>query len=104
LPNFAKLVPSSVLSGKVLQGTVGNIFITLRLDGKVITSLPHGKYTIVVTDNSKTTGFQLVGPGVSKRTSVKGVGRSTWTLTLKKGKYVYSSITHPKRRRTLTIS
>jgi NitT/TauT family transport system substrate-binding protein len=104
LPNFAKLVPSSVLSGKVLQGTVGNIFITLRLDGKVITSLPHGKYTIVVTDNSKTTGFQLVGPGVSKRTSVKGAGRSTWTLTLKKGKYVYSSITHPKRKRTLTIT
>ncbi len=104
LPNFTKLVPSTVLSGKVLQGTVGNVFITLRLDGKVVASLPHGKYTIVVTDNSKTTGFQLVGPGVSKRTSVKGVGRSTWTLTLKKGKYVYSSITHPTRKRTLTIS
>jgi NitT/TauT family transport system substrate-binding protein len=104
LPNFAKLLPSSVLSGKVLQGTVGNVFITLRLDGKVVTSLPHGKYTVVVTDNSKTTGFQLLGPGVTKRTSVKGVGRSTWTLTLKKGKYVYSSITHPKRKRALTIT
>jgi hypothetical protein len=104
LPNFVKLLPSSVLSGKVLQGTVGNVFITLRLDGKVVTRLPHGKYTVVVTDNSKTTGFRLVGPGVSKRTSVKGAGRSTWTLTLKTGKYVYSSITHPKRKRTLTIT
>jgi hypothetical protein len=104
LPNFTRLVPSSVLSGKVLQGTVGNVFITLRLDGKAVTTLPHGKYTIVVTDNSKTTGFKLVGPGVTKQTSVKGVGRSTWTLTLKKGEYVYSSITQPKRKRTLKIT
>jgi NitT/TauT family transport system substrate-binding protein len=104
LPNMTKLVPSTVTGGKVLQGTVGNVFITLRLDGKAVTTLPHGKYTVVVTDNSKTTGFKLVGPGVTKQTSVKGTGRSTWTLTLKKGKYVYSSITHPKRKRTLKVS
>jgi NitT/TauT family transport system substrate-binding protein len=104
LPNMARLVPSSVTGGKVLQGTVGNVFITLRLDGKTVTTLPHGKYTVVVTDNSKTTGLKLVGPGVTKQTSVKGTGRSTWTLTLKKGKYVYSSITHPKRKRTLKVT
>jgi len=104
LPNFAKLLPSSILSGKVLQGTIGNVFITLRLDGKAISTLPRGKYTIVVTDNSKTTGFQLAGPGVSKRTSVKGTGRSTWNVTLKKGKYVYSSISNPKRKRTIKVS
>ena len=104
LPNMTRLVPSTVTGGKVLQGTVGNVFITLRLDGKAVTALPHGKYTVVVTDNSKTTGFKLLGPGVKKQTSVKGTGRSTWTLTLKKGKYVYSSITHPKRKRTLKIT
>jgi len=104
LPNMASLVPSSVTGGKVLQGTVGNVFITLRLDGKAVTTLPHGKYTIVVTDNSKTTGFRLAGPGVSKQTSVKGTGRNTWTVTLKTGKYVYSSITHPNRKRTLKIT
>ena len=104
LPNMTRLVPSTVTGGKVLQGTVGNVFITLRLDGKPLTTLPHGKYTVVVTDNSKTTGFKLAGPGVTKQTSVKGTGRSTWTLTLKKGKYVYSSITHPKRKRTLKIT
>ena len=104
LPNMTQLVPSSVSGGKVLQGTVGNVFITLRLDGRAVTTLPHGRYTIVVTDNSKSTGFRLAGPGVAKATSVKGVGRSTWTLTLKKGKYVYSSIKHPKRRRTLKIT
>jgi NitT/TauT family transport system substrate-binding protein len=104
LPNLAKLVPSSVTGGKVLQGTVGNVFITLRLDGKAVRTLPHGKYTIVVQDNSKSTGFRLSGPGISKQTSVKGTGRSTWTLTLKKGKYVYNSIANPKRRSTLNVT
>jgi len=104
LPNMTALVPSSVTGGKVLQGTVGNVFITLRLDGKSVKTLPHGKYTLVVQDNSKSTGFRLSGPGVSKQTSVKGTGRSTWTLTLKKGKYVYSSIAHAKRRTTLKVT
>ncbi len=104
LPNMTLLVPSTVTGGKVLQGTVGNVFITLRLDGKAVTTLPHGKYTIVVTDNSASNGFRLAGPGVTKATSVKGKGRSTWTVTLQKGKYLYSSITHPKRKRTLKIT
>ena len=63
LPNMARLIPSSVTGGKVLQGTVGNVFITLRLDGKAVKTLPHGKYTFVVTDNSKSNGFKLLGPG-----------------------------------------
>jgi NitT/TauT family transport system substrate-binding protein len=104
LPNMSQLVPSSVTGGKVLQGTVGNVFITLRLDGKAVRTLPHGKYTVVVQDNSKSNGFRLSGPGVTKQTSVKGIGRSTWTLTLKKGKYVYSAISHPKRRTTLKVT
>jgi NitT/TauT family transport system substrate-binding protein len=104
LPNMAKLIPSTVTGGKVLQGTVGKVFITLRLDGKAVRTLPHGKYTVVVRDNSTTNGFRLSGPGVSKQTSVKGTGQSTWTLTLKKGKYVYSSVAQPKRRSTLRIT
>src|SRR3954453_20077847 len=104
LPNMARLIPSSVTGGKGLQGTVGNVFITLRLDGKAVKTLPHGKYTIVVQDNSKSTGFRLSGPGVTKQTSVKGTGQSTWTVNLKKGKYVYSSVSHPKRRTTLKIT
>jgi NitT/TauT family transport system substrate-binding protein len=91
LPNFAKLVPSSAQSGKTLQATVGANFATLRLDGKVVTSLKAGKYTFVVTDSSNKRAFKLVGPGVSKTTSVKGTGRALWTITLKKGIYRYSS-------------
>jgi NitT/TauT family transport system substrate-binding protein len=91
LPNFAKLIPSSAQSGKTLQATVGANFATLRLDGKVVSTLKAGKYTIVVSDGSKSRAFKLVGPGVRKTTSVKGTGRALWTLTLKKGAYRYSS-------------
>jgi len=103
LPNLTQLVPSSVLSGKTLQGTVGAAFITLRLDGKVVTSLPTGRYTIVVSDRSTTQSFELVGPGVNKHTSVKGVGRSTWTLTLKKGKYTYGSAARQSLRHSFRV-
>jgi len=103
LPNLTLMVPSSVTGGKNLQGTVGNGFITLRLDGKPVTTLRPGKYTFVVADTSKTRNFKLVGPGVSKSTSVKGTGRSTWTITLKKGMYVFSSSGRPVLKRTLRV-
>ena len=91
LPNFTQLIPSSIASGKTLQGTLGASFVTLRLDGKVVSKLKAGKYTLVVTDPSKTQSFRLTGPGVKKATSAKGTGRSTWTVTLKKGRYTYTN-------------
>jgi spore coat protein U-like protein len=91
LPNMRQLVPNSIASGLNLQGTVRNTSILLRVDGKKVTSLNAGPYTFIVTDTSKTQDFRLSGPGVSKRTSVKGTGRATWTVTLRKGTYRYSS-------------
>jgi plastocyanin len=41
---------------------------------------------------------------VKKSTSVKGVGRSTWTLTLKKGTYIYRSTAHPGLKGTLKVT
>ena len=103
LPNLAAMVPSSVTGGKNLQATVGNRFITLRLDGKPVTTLRHGKYTFIVSDTSKTRNFELSGPGVNKKTSVKGTGRSLWTVTLKKGKYTFGSSGRPVLKRTLRV-
>jgi NitT/TauT family transport system substrate-binding protein len=103
LPNLALLVPSSVTGGKTLQATVGNRFITLRLDGKAVTALRAGRYTFVVSDTSKTQNFRLVGPGVSKTTSVRGTGRSTWTLTLRRGTYTFSSSARASLRRTFRV-
>ena len=104
LPNLTILVPSSIDGGKTLQGTVTNAFITLRQDGQIVSELPAGKYTVVVTDTSKTRDFQLVGPGVNKKTSAKGTGRVTWPVTLRKGTYKYSSSTSPASKRTLTVT
>ena len=97
LPNLTQLVPSSISGGSTLQGTVGAQFITLRQDGKVITSVKAGKYTFVVTDASNKKTFNLIGPGVIKRTGVPFVGRTTWTVTLKKGTYTYNSGSSAKR-------
>ena len=103
LPNLTLLVPSSVTGGKTLQGTVGNRFIVLRLDGKAVTRLPRGRYTFVINDQSRTQNFRLAGPGVRRSTSVRGTGRSTWTVTLRRGTYTFSSSARASLRRTFRV-
>ena len=103
LPNMTKLVPSSISGGKTLQGTVGERFILLRQDGKAVTRLKAGRYTFVVTDSSKTQNFRLVGPGVSKATSRTGTGRTTWTLTLRRGEYTFSSSGRSSLKKTFRV-
>jgi hypothetical protein len=63
-----------------------------------------GKYSIIVADTSNTQGFRLVGPGVTKVTTVKGMGKTTWNLTLKTGKYVYSSPARKGGKRTFVVA
>ncbi|MGZ8692962.1 MAG: ABC transporter substrate-binding protein [Gaiellaceae bacterium] len=104
LPNMTKLVPSSISGGKTLQGTVGERFILLRQDGKAVTRLKAGRYTFVVTDSSKTQNFRLVGPGVNKSTSRTGTGRTTWTLTLAKGTYTFSSSARPALKKSFRVT
>jgi hypothetical protein len=104
LPNMTKLFPSTIFGGKALQGAVGNNFILLGLDGKAVTRLPAGRYSIVVTDSSKTQNFRLVGPGVNKETSRTGTGRITWTVALKKGSYTFSSSARPALKKTFRVT
>jgi NitT/TauT family transport system substrate-binding protein len=100
LPNLAQLIPSSIASGLTLQGTVGPGFtISLKLDGKRVTSLKAGKYTFVVGDRSKIHNFHLLGPGVNKATSVAKTGPTTWTLALKKGTYRFQCDPHRSKMR-----
>jgi NitT/TauT family transport system substrate-binding protein len=103
LPNLNQLVPRSVTGGKTLQGTITRRTIRLLLDGKPVKTLPEGEYTFVVSDRSKTASYRLRGPGVNKRTPLKGVGRYTWTLSLKPGRYTYSSIGTPVLKRTFRV-
>lgn len=81
-----------------LVATVGPGFsISLTLNGKRVTSLKAGTYTIVVRDRSKSHDFHLLGPGVNKRTSVAGTSTATWKVRLRKGTYRYVCDPHATR-------
>jgi len=88
----ALVVPSALASqsAATLNGTVGPGFtITLTQGGKKVSKLKAGKYTIKIADKSNIHDFHLKGPGVDKKTSVGSTGSSTWSVTLKKGKYTF---------------
>jgi NitT/TauT family transport system substrate-binding protein len=103
LPNMKQLVPNSIASGLVLQGTVSAKRVLLRLDGKAVTRLNQGPYTFVVTDASRKQNFHLKGPRVNKSTKLKGTGRATWTLSLRKGTYRYWSDAKPRARKSFRV-
>ena len=70
-----------------LAGTVGPGFtITLKKSGTQVTKLKAGKYAITVNDLSSSHNFHLIGPGVNKKTGVAATGKTTWMVTLLKGK------------------
>jgi NitT/TauT family transport system substrate-binding protein len=104
LPNMRQLVPSSIASGLVLQGTVQGRRVLLRLEGRTVRRLTAGPYTFVVTDNSRSHNFMLKGPGVNRQTSLRGRGRSTWTLSLRRGTYRYWSSATPRARKSFRVS
>jgi NitT/TauT family transport system substrate-binding protein len=105
LPNLTKFAPSFVEGGKTLQATVGaGSFVTLRLDGKKIDTLKTGKYNVAVTDRSTKDNFHLKGPGVDRSTSVKKKQTITWTLSLRKGVYRYSSDGGSKRKGSFRVT
>ncbi len=62
-----------------------------------------GNYVLTVSDKSKVDGFVLTGPGVNKSTGAKFRGKTTWKLTLKKGKYTYGSLNSKKARKALVV-
>jgi NitT/TauT family transport system substrate-binding protein len=105
LPNMTKFVPSFVEGGKTLQGTVGQgSFLTLRLDGEIVTKLRAGKYTVAVVDKSTTDNFHLAGSGANRSTSVAKQENATWIVSLKKGAYTYSSDGRAKKKRIVRVT
>ena len=79
-----------------LIGEVGpgfTIEVTTPADKDVKTTRA-GTYTIVVEDKASIHDFHLIGPGVNKKTGVTFVGKKTWTVTLKPGKYTYQCDPH----------
>jgi len=80
-----------------LEGKVSgnNAFkIDVERNDKDVKTLKPGRYVMVVKDPATIHNFHLSGPGVNKKTSVAGTGTVRWTLTLRKGRYVYQCDPH----------
>ena len=83
-------VPATAQAATKLTAVVGPAFnISLKMGTKTVTTLKTGTYTITVRDRSNIHNFHLKGSGVNKDSGVKPVGTKTWTVTLRKGTYVY---------------
>jgi plastocyanin len=92
--------PTPKLSGKVGPGKT----ISLKRGSAIVKALKAGTYKVTVRDVSTTDNFHLMGPGVSKKTAVKGKRTVTWTLRFRAGKYTYRSDAHKTLKRTFRVS
>jgi plastocyanin len=91
----AVLLAAANAATPVLHGEVGPGFkIEVEKAGKDVKQLKAGAYMIRVEDKASIHNFHLIGPGVNKKTSVAFVGKKTWTVTLKPGKYTYQCDPH----------
>jgi len=65
--------------------------LKLMIDGKAVTSLKTGRYTIAVTDRSPKSGFtvQESRAGATTVTGVAFVGKHSVTLTLRPGQWFF---------------
>jgi hypothetical protein len=81
-----------------LVATVGpGNTISLTQNGRRVTTLTAGPYSIVVRDRSRTRNFHLIGPGVNRKTGVARRGTFTWNLTLRVGAHRF--VSDPQARR-----
>jgi plastocyanin len=91
--------PPTTTTPKKLLATVGpKSSISLRsASGAVLHhGVKAGTYSVVVRDRTKLHNFHLVGTGVNRRSTVAGVGTTTWKLKLAKGVLRFYSDKAPK--------
>ena len=92
----AGLATQAVRSRPVIKGTVGpGMTITVSRH-----RAPHGRYRLVVRDRSSEHNWHIKGPGVNRRTSVAGTGRTVWRVHLVPGRYRIRCDVHPTTMRT----
>jgi hypothetical protein len=91
--------PVPKLTGKVGPART----ISLKRGGTLVKSLKQGTYRVVVTDSTRKDNFHLLGPGISKKTGVRGKGKFSWRLTFRAGVYTYRSDAHLKLRRKFKV-
>jgi hypothetical protein len=72
--------------------------------GLPIKSAPAGRYVVTIHDLTRAADFRLRGPGINRATGLAFRGTVRWALTLAPGTYTYFSDSHPKLRRTFTLT
>jgi NitT/TauT family transport system substrate-binding protein len=103
LPDLTKLVPGTIASGVIMKGDTGRTTISLKLDKQPVKTLTAGADTVVVSDRSQKQNFHLKGPGVDKKTGIKGYGRIIWTVVFRPGTYRFYSDANPKLKGSFKV-
>jgi hypothetical protein len=103
----------SGMRGQFAVGTAGLAKPAAKLTAAIAASkasltptagLKAGRAVITVADRSKSDGFFLRGPGVTKKSGIGATGTATWKVLLQVGTYRYGSVKHPKSRHVFTVS
>jgi plastocyanin len=66
-------------------------------------TVARGRYRIAVRDSSRRENFHLTGPGINRKTTVAGMQKPTWTVTLRAGRYTYRSDRTRRLRGTFRV-
>lgn len=88
--------PVSAVTLPRLNGTVTPDFvITLKKDGRKVTSLKRGAYAFVISDRGNIHNFHLRGPGINRNlTGIAFVGKKTVNVRLRPGRYTFYCVPH----------
>lgn len=88
------------LNGKVGPGKTISL---RRTTGARVTSLRAGNYRLTARDATRADNFHITGPGVNRKTTVRGKMAPTWTIRLRAGRYTYKSDKTRRLRRSFTV-
>ncbi|MEK6275537.1 MAG: PASTA domain-containing protein [Actinomycetota bacterium] len=73
-------------------------------DGRPLSRIPPGTYTIQVHDLSTSHDFHLTGPGVNKKTSVEEIEHPIWTVTFVAGTYRFNCDVHAAMKGSFVVA
>lgn len=77
---------------------------TYYSDGRPLTRIPPGTYTIQVHDLSTSHDFHLTGPGVDMKTAVSEIEHPIWTVTFRAGTYKFKCDVHAAIKGTFVVA
>lgn len=77
---------------------------TFYADGRRMTRIPPGTYSIQVHDLSTSHNFHLKGPGVDMKTSVDEIEHPIWTVTFRTGTYTFQCDVHSTMKGSFVVA